>query len=87
MSLARLTPFVVWPYIASMTLLVAPSTGSSLNPARSEGPAIAFAQLSSLWIYVVGPIAGAVLVSAVWTRLHHSMHPRTHKLFHDPRYE
>jgi aquaporin Z len=84
---ARLTPFVVWPYIASMTLLVAPYTGSSLNPARSEGPAIAFARLADLWIYVAGPIAGAVLVSALWTRMHHSMHPRTAKLFYDPRYE
>ena len=45
-------------------------TGTSVNPARSFGPAL-FAQLaggpatalSNLWIFIVGPFAGAVLAS------------------------
>lgn len=48
-------------------------TGTSVNPARSFGPAL-FAQLaggpatalSNLWIFFVGPFAGAVLASCIW---------------------
>ena len=48
-------------------------TGTSVNPARSFGPAL-FAQLaggpatalSNLWIFIVGPFAGAVLASCIW---------------------
>ena len=48
-------------------------TGTSVNPARSFGPAL-FAQLaggpatalSNLWIVIVGPFAGAVLASCIW---------------------
>ena len=48
-------------------------TGTSVNPARSIGPAI-FAQfiggpvtaLSNLWIFIVGPFVGAALASVIW---------------------
>lgn len=48
-------------------------TGTSVNPARSIGPAI-FAQLaggpaealSNLWIFIVGPFIGAALASVIW---------------------
>ena len=48
-------------------------TGTSVNPARSFGPAL-FAQLaggpatalSNLWIFIVGPFAGAVFASCIW---------------------
>jgi len=49
-------------------LIGIPVTGTSVNPARSFGPAIfaggeAFGQL---WLFVVAPIAGAVSAAAVW---------------------
>ena len=46
-------------------------TGGSMNPARSLGPAL-FAgstALSTYWIYVVGPIIGALLAAGVYELL------------------
>lgn len=45
-----------------------PLTGTSVNPARSLGPAI-FAggpALSQVWVFIVGPLVGAVLAAIVW---------------------
>ncbi|MBE6311442.1 MAG: MIP family channel protein [Bacteroidales bacterium] len=43
-------------------------TGTSVNPARSIGPALfqGGVALEQLWIFIVGPFAGAVLASLAW---------------------
>ena len=49
-------------------LVAIPITGTSVNPARSFGPAI-FAggkALSQLWLFVVAPIAGGVAAAIAW---------------------
>ena len=43
-------------------------TGTSVNPARSIGPAI-FAcgdALKNLWIFIVGPFAGGIIAAIIW---------------------
>lgn len=43
-------------------------TGTSVNPARSIGPAI-FAggeAISQLWIFIVGPLLGAAVAAGIW---------------------
>ena len=45
-----------------------PITGTSVNPARSIGPAL-FAggqALQQLWLFIVAPFAGAALSALVW---------------------
>jgi aquaporin Z len=45
-----------------------PITGTSVNPARSIGPALfeGGAALSQLWLFIVAPFVGAALSAVVW---------------------
>ncbi len=49
---------------------VGPTTGASMNPARSIGPAIISGHTLHLWVYILAPIVGAALVVPVWKSLH-----------------
>lgn len=41
-------------------------SGASLNPARTLGPALAAWDLSQVWIYMIGPVVGAVAAAIVY---------------------
>ena len=41
-------------------------SGASVNPARSLGSALVGGDLSAIWIYIVGPVVGAVLGWLAW---------------------
>ena len=43
-------------------------TGTSVNPARSIGPALfeGGKALTQLWVFIVGPFVGAVIAAACW---------------------
>ena len=45
-----------------------PITGTSVNPARSLGPAVFVGgdALSQLWLFIVAPIIGGVITAIVW---------------------
>jgi aquaporin Z len=48
-------------YIALAGLWAAPVSGVSMNPARSFGPVLVSGYWTSYWVYVVGPLIGALL--------------------------
>lgn len=49
-------------------------TGTSVNPARSFGPALfaGGAALSNVWVFIVAPLVGGVLAALVWNFLNGS---------------
>ena len=58
-------PLAVGAYIMAWGTMGGPFEGASMNPARSFGPDLAIHDLSTWWVYVVGPAAGAVIAVGV----------------------
>jgi aquaporin Z len=48
-------------YIALAGLWAAPVSGTSMNPARSFGPALVGGDWHAYWVYVAGPLIGAAI--------------------------
>jgi aquaporin Z len=51
-------------YIALAGLWGSPISGTSMNPARTFGPDLVSADFTAYWVYVAGPLLGAVLAVA-----------------------
>lgn len=57
--------FGVGGYIALAGLWGSPISGASMNPARTFGPDLVGTTFTGYWVYVAGPIAGAVLAVGI----------------------
>jgi aquaporin Z len=60
-NVGRVAALAVGGYIALAGIWSAPVSGTSMNPARSFGPALVSGDFSAYWVYVVGPLAGALI--------------------------
>ncbi|CAM6018287.1 unnamed protein product [Sphagnum balticum] len=56
----ELAGIVVGSAVALNGLMAGSISGASMNPARSIGPAVASGNYEGIWVYIVGPIVGAV---------------------------
>ena len=57
--------FGVGGYIALAGLWASPISGASMNPARTFGPDLVSTTFTGYWVYVAGPIAGALFAVVV----------------------
>lgn len=53
--------------VALEAMFAGPICGASMNPARSIAPAVVSGNLSSLWIYIVATVLGAVVAGYFYT--------------------
>lgn len=70
----------------TLNILVAgPTTGGSMNPVRTLGPAVAAGNYRQLWIYLLAPTLGALTGASVYTavklRDENGETPRTQRSF------
>ena len=54
--------------LAFVHIIGIPLTGTSVNPARSLGPALLMGgeYLSQVWVFIVAPLVGGVIAALVW---------------------
>lgn len=71
----RTAPFagiIIGLTLAFVHIMGVPLTGTSVNPARSFGPAVVMAiqgdptALSQLWVFIVAPLIGAIVAALIW---------------------
>jgi aquaporin Z len=60
-SIGHNAALAVGATIALLGLFASPISGASMNPARSLGPDIVSTNFTGWWVYVVGPLSGAIL--------------------------
>jgi aquaporin Z len=58
--------FVIPLVLVAVHLAGIPFSGSSVNPARSFGPALIAGDLGNVWIYLVAPLAGGAIAWVLW---------------------
>jgi aquaporin Z len=79
-SLMPYTGVFVGLTIVVFVFFVAPVSGTSLNPARTLGPAVVGSHYLALWLYLLGPPLGALAAAFVFADRHAKV--ACGKLFH-----
>jgi aquaporin Z len=66
-NVGPLSAVAVGGYIVLAGLWSSPVSGASMNPARSFGPDLVLGRFDDLWVYLAGPLGGAVIaVGIAW---------------------
>ena len=61
--------------VAFEAMMGGPISGASMNPARSLGPALVSLDLTAQWIYVIGPVVGALLAVPAYRAVYGDRQP------------
>jgi MIP family channel proteins len=77
-----MAPLLIGLFVFTAATVVGPASGGSFNPARSLDPVLWNQDWGDVWIYLVGPLAGAILGGAAWSYVCLREPPRP-----DPRFE
>ena len=65
---AAIAPIAVGFALAVGVFIAGPVTGGAVNPVRALGPMLVAGDLTSAWLYVLGPIIGGVLGAFVYEK-------------------
>ncbi len=85
--LMRWAPLMTWILVAMMVWLESPISGTSLNPARSIGPALVSWFWQAQWLYCIAPPLGSLLAVGAFRLLQVGGRDIvTGKLFHVSHY-
>jgi len=84
-AVGELAGIAVGAAVTLNILVAGPTTGGSMNPVRTLGPAVAAGNYRQLWIYLLAPtlgaLAGAGVYTAVKLRDENGETPRTQRSF------
>ena len=72
---AVLQAIAVGGTLTVLILFIGPLTGAGFNPARSLGPALASGYFSNLYVYVIGPLLGALLAGLLFREIRTARNP------------
>ncbi len=65
---AVIAPIAVGFALAVGVFIAGPVTGGAVNPVRALGPMLIAGDLTSVWLYILGPIIGGVLAALLYER-------------------
>ena len=65
---AAIAPIAVGFALAVGVFIAGPVTGGAVNPVRALGPMLVTWDLTSVWLYLLGPIVGGVLAALLYDR-------------------
>lgn len=65
-AVTRAAAFAIGGTVGLEAMFAGPISGASMNPARSLAPALVSGTFTSLWLYIVAPVLGAIVGAWVY---------------------